>query len=168
MKQAPSESIENYAKSLNNLAAECKYTDCCRDRMIRDIFVAGIRDNTVLSALLQDCESKKFDEVVEKAKLIEQVRLDAQDIRLDPRTRAVDKVKKAVKLSPNYVCIRCNAQGKHLAHECFALKLTCRSCKKVGHTSRACKSKVNKAVHIVQDQHSSASNDPGESAESSC
>ena len=153
-KQSINESIESYAKTLNNLAAECKYSACCRDRLLRDTFVAGIRCSKILSSLLQDCEKKTFNEVVEKSKLLEQIRIDAEDIKSDPRgNNTTYKIKnESVKLGPNYVCIRCTTRGKHLASECFALKLTCNSCKKEGHISRACKSKK---VHNVNDDRMS-------------
>ena len=65
-KQSINESIESYAKTLNNLAAECKYSACCRDRLLRDTFVAGIRNSKILSSLLQDCKKRTFNDVVEK------------------------------------------------------------------------------------------------------
>ena len=37
-KQKPQESIENYSKVLNELASQCKYLDCCTDRMLGDVF----------------------------------------------------------------------------------------------------------------------------------
>ena len=99
---------------MNNLAAECKYSACCRDRLLRDTFVAGIRCSKILSSLLQDCEKKTFNEVVEKAKLLEQIRIDAEDIKSDPRgNNTTHKIKnESVKLWLNYVCIRCTTRGK--------------------------------------------------------
>ena len=43
-KQLSSETIENYAKTLNELASLCNYTECCRDRLIRDRFVSGLNN----------------------------------------------------------------------------------------------------------------------------
>ena len=42
-RQQNGESIENFAKSLNELASQCNYSDCCRDRMLRDAFVSGLK-----------------------------------------------------------------------------------------------------------------------------
>ena len=59
-KQQPEESIENYARVLNDLASNCRYSECCRDRMTRDTFIAGLRSATIiLSGLLQDCETNE-------------------------------------------------------------------------------------------------------------
>ena len=36
------ETIEVYAKDLNELASHCEYQDCCRDRLLRDAFISGL------------------------------------------------------------------------------------------------------------------------------
>ena len=79
-KQGPNESIEQYAKILNDLANNCKYQECCRDRLTRDAFVSGLRSSAILSNLITECENKTFNECVERAKFVESVALDAQDI----------------------------------------------------------------------------------------
>ena len=151
-KQSASESIENYAKILNDLASSCKYSECCRDRMLRDTFVSGLYSSKILSGLLQDCETKSFNECVEKAKLLEQITFDAQDIKLDPNTHHSFKVSesssKSASVSSSYICIRCGAKGKHLVNNCFAINLDCNKCGKKGHIARVCKS-VHK-IHNMQ------------------
>ena len=70
-KQHQDEAIEAFALELNNLAAKCDYGDCCRDRLLRDTFVSGLHDPMVLSAVLQKCEGKSFNDCVEQAKLFQ-------------------------------------------------------------------------------------------------
>ena len=145
-KQAVGESIENYARSLNVFANECNYSSCCLDRLLRDTFVAGVRDTAILSALLQECDKNnkiKFEEVVEKAKVIEQLKLDAQSITGDSLSmNTAYKVNKSASVpSDSYKCIRCATYGKHFAHDCFAIKLTCKLCNKKGHIAKACMSR---------------------------
>ena len=159
-KQSSGESIENYARNLNVLANECSYSSCCLDRQLRDAFVAGIRDTGILSSLLQECDKNnkiKFEEVVEKAKIVEQLKLDAQSIRGDYGENVSFNVKKRTggrdKISDDYKCIRCATRGKHLAHECFAIKLTCKSCGKKGHIAKACIS--NKIKSVEQESNAS-------------
>ena len=152
-KQNDNESIENYAKILNDLASSCKYSECCRDRMLRDTFVSGLYSSKILSGLLQDCETKSFNECVEKAKLLEQITFDAQDIKLDPKINHSFKVSessssKSTSVSSSYICIRCGAKAKHLVNNCFAINLDCNKCGKKGHIARVCKS-VHK-VHNMQ------------------
>ena len=141
-KQSQDESIEDYAKSLNDLAAACKYNNCCRDRLLRDAFVSGLRSSVVLSAVLQKCDQKTFNECVEHAKLVEQLTCDAQDIKQECKTYAYKVNNQSVEksaLPPNYVCIRCGAKGKHSAKNCFANELQCRKCLRKGHIAKVCK-----------------------------
>ena len=56
-KQKSGETIENYARVLNDLASNCKYNDCCRDRLLRDAFISGLTSSHILGGLLQDCEN---------------------------------------------------------------------------------------------------------------
>ena len=51
-KQQPEESIENYARTLNDLASHCRFSECCRDRMTRDTFIAGLRSPNILNGVL--------------------------------------------------------------------------------------------------------------------
>ena len=145
-KQKPNESIENFARTLNNLCSECKYANCCRDRSLRDAFVSGLRSSKILAGLIQDCEDRTFNECVEKAKMLEAFSADTQDI--NPRDHSNDMASYKVttpatgfaRVPSDYVCIRCTAKGKHLVKNCFALQMTCNYCKKKGHIRKACKS----------------------------
>ena len=51
-KQRQNESIESYAKAVNDLASQCNYKDCCRNKMLRDIFVSGLRCSKLLTTYL--------------------------------------------------------------------------------------------------------------------
>ena len=159
-KQQPNESIETYAKTLNDLASQCEYGECCRDRLLRDIFVSGLHSAKLISVLLQECETKSFHECVDRAKLIEQLAHDAADMKPDSSfvQFKVEKhysasefnttSKSREKVVPeNYVCIRCGARAKHLAHKCFALKMECHKCRKEGHLAKVCKSSTIHAVY---------------------
>lgn len=168
-KQQPEEKIENYARILNDLASNCRFSECCRDRMTRDAFIAGLRSPNILSGLLQDCEineKKSFNECVTKAKLLEQISHDAYDIQPELKYNAsVNKLQGQRKYSgnqsenkndhfkvpSNYICIRCGEKSKHLARNCFALKKKCGKCGIVGHLSRACKSK-RQQVHQTDNE----------------
>ena len=122
--------------------------------------MSGLRSPKLIRALITECEDKKFTECVEKAKVLEQVTQDVDDInssdkihfqnkiqlpsthvRKGPKPKPYEKRSASSKtVSPSYKCIRCGTTGRHLAHECFALNITCRSCNKVGHLSKVCKS----------------------------
>ena len=153
-KQAPGESIESYSRILNTYASDCKYKDCCLDRLLRDAFIAGIRDTTILTDLLQECDKDSeisFINTVEKAKIMEQLRLDAQSIKSHDVSNSTFKVNKPpIKLDQKYKCIRCTARGKHLASDCWAIKLKCNLCSNIGHIGKAC---LNKKIKSIQEQN---------------
>ena len=61
-------------------------------------------------------------------------------------------------VSSDYICIRCNTRGQHFAHKCFALKLKCQNCKKIGHVAKACRKTVPTAA--TNRQHHRVTADP--------
>ena len=159
-KQSADESIENYAKALNVLGAGCEYQDCCRDRLLRDSFIAGLKTRSIVSGLITDCETNKkktFNDVVEKAKLLNQISHDLQDIRNEPSSKYlhVNKVNNSKNVPEervpyNYVCIRCGTKSKHLARNCFALDKTCTKCNIKGHLAKVCKTKHKKTNKVSE------------------
>ena len=151
-KQRPNESLENYAKELNDLAADCGYSDCCRDRLIRDVFVMGLKSTKVLSAVLPKSEKKTFNECVEHAKLFETLSMDAEEIKAEATSSSYStEVNQTIKLPLNYICIRCGAKRKHAAKDCFAIKLKCRKCNKLGHIAKVCKAQTGAAHYTTAD-----------------
>ena len=165
-KQQVNESIESYAKSLNDLSANCDFGECCRDKIVRDVFVSGLKSPKVMSTIIYEAEGKSFTDVVTRAKLIEQVNIDVEDICPSSKFNSQNAVKynnnnnngnnkfnhgpsnsSEGKCHPSYVCYRCNARGKHNAQSCFAKKVTCNSCNVKGHLSRACRKKTSNKSH---------------------
>ena len=155
-KQSAGESIENYARTLNMYANDCNYKSCCMDRLLRDTFVAGVRDSAILTSLLGECDKDKdlkFESVVEKAKVLEQLRVDAQIIKGENVSSTFKlKSKSSDKVSPDYKCYRCLSKGLHLAQNCFALNLTCHSCMKKGHIKRACNKNLIKMLQCEGEE----------------
>ena len=163
-KQQAQESIEQYANVLNQLASKCGFSDCCRDRNLRDVFVSGLSSSKLISALITDCEKKKFHECVEKAKMMEQIILDIEDInqpqtpvkplyqyKLQQPEKKADVKKQLKSIPPTYTCIRCGQKANHWAQDCFALHKSCYKCGKVGHLSSVCRSDKSKSHHIDED-----------------
>ena len=149
-KQISSETIEQYAQTLNNLADHCEYKPCCRSRYLRDIFVAGLKSTKIITALLHhECDKMDFKDVVQKAKMFEAFSKDVDDIKCDSKfinalssSSNNTNINRYGKVPNNYVCIRCSAKAKHFVNNCYAIKMTCSYCKKVGHIAKACKNKV--------------------------
>ena len=154
-KQRQQESIETYSKVINQMASECCYSDCCRDRMCRDVFISGLRSTRLISALITECEKQTFMECVTKAKTLEQVSQDVEDINPSARVNATfsgqnrnksnqqsnrnsNNQSKDKKVPENYTCRRCSSKGKHFAEKCWAKNRKCEYCTKTGHIAKAC------------------------------
>ena len=172
-KQLPQESIENYSKVLNELASQCEYKNCCLDRMLRDIFIAGLQSSKIMAAIIQDCDEKTFEEVVCKAKVLEQLNLDVEEINPSMKHFSQNAVKdntskryvhhaknkNEVSVSPNYICGRCGNKGKHYAMNCFAKDLECNVCQMKGHIGKACRNKQSSSTNRINSKVTSINND---------
>jgi len=172
-KQRVDEDIETYAKTINELAFQCNYRDCCRDKMIRDIFLSGLRSHKLLTTFItdQNIENKSFQDCIKTAKLYEQATRDVTDISADDAAVSTNNIPGAVhKLHPsghsnskqgdttkiipsNYVCIRCGTRAKHLVNDCFAINLKCNKCSKTGHIARVCKTKPASSDNLNRVDH---------------
>lgn len=154
-KQGDTESIESYSQALNDLAADCDYKDCCRDRITRDVFVVGLQSRTVLSSVLQKSEKLSFNEAVSHAKTVENLSHEIQDVSGSNQTNKVSgNTTYDEKIPQSYVCIRCGTKAKHYAKNCYALNMSCNSCGKKGHLSKCCRSRAAKSA---QAHHCSSS-----------
>ena len=147
-KQRSNESLENYAKELNDLAADCGYSDCCRDRLFRDVFVMRLKSTKVLSAVLPKSEQETFNECVEYVKLFETLSMDAKEIKVEATSFIYST---EVNQPLNCICIRFGTKRKHAAKDCFAIKLKCRKCNKLGHIEKVCKVQTGAAHYTTAD-----------------
>lgn len=141
-KQKPEQSIEEYGRNLNSLAAKCSYKQCCSDTLLKQVFIANLRSPQIMSTLLQKADSLSFNESLQKAKLIQQVMDDTKIINTyDGRSNDIYSVQRttATQVTDSYKCYRCGALGKHHITNCFAIHLVCNHCKKVGHIRKVCR-----------------------------
>lgn len=151
-KQQTHQNIEDYSKELRFLASKCNFEqDLTVDRLLRDVFIAGINSSHVMSAVLQSADKLTFSAAVEKAKLIQQVRDDTAILHQphqhhsnvhatqDTDYNDVHRIQ-SDKLHPGYVCMRCGAKCKHHVDKCYAKTLECRLCHKIGHIQAVCRS----------------------------
>lgn len=171
-KQEPGQTIEEYAQHVNFLATQCQYdSDVPLDRLIRDVFVSGLHSSAILSSVLESTDKQSFEETVQKAKLVQQLKSDAISIQNTrqhsvhhteetndfPQSSESDSLhsvqSKSVPFS--YICIRCGTKGKHFHDKCFALDLNCRNCNKKGHIAKMCRSKPNSQQSSRQPARSS-------------
>ena len=166
-KQQPGQSLEDYARKLDSLASHCDYLPECLDRLLRDTFVVGLASSAILSSIIQVCDKMNFPETLERAKLLETFRKDANIIH-SSRTHAVHAVNDSMtdsseelnkiafkhKKVPNsdYMCYRCGTKGQHFSNDCYARNRTCHSCNLKGHLSRICQRSKNPSHKPFQER----------------
>lgn len=154
-KQQSSETIEVFAKIINDLADACEYSDCCRDRLLRDTFISGLQSSAIMKSLLPKADNLTFNECIERAKFLEQVTFDAEDMqsvtsyKLNSQPRY--EKQNTFTVPSSYICIRCSAAGKHIASKCPCINLICKQCQKKGHIAKACRTSKLPA-HTVQER----------------
>lgn len=54
--------------------------DYFRSRLLRDPFIAGLRSTKPTTALITECEEKTFEDLVQRAKRLEQISADVEVI----------------------------------------------------------------------------------------
>lgn len=148
-RQQQGQTLEDYSRKLNNLASVCNYPADCLDRLLRDTFVAGLVSSSILTPLIQECDQLTFRETIERAKLLETFRRDAEKINSsrdkvytsveDGSSGDINKLQSEKSVpKESYLCYRCGAKGKHFSNDCFAKTRICHNCNKTGHLARIC------------------------------
>ena len=171
-KQEQGQSIEDFSKKLKFLASSCGFEQqITLDRLLRDVFIAGLNSAPVLSAVLQSADKMSFSEAINKAKLIQQIREDTVSIQVPMKVysaeeidvhKVTDTVKSLERKVPsNYVCNRCGQSAAHWVDKCFALSIVCRKCNKKGHLAKVCRSKKQSVDELTETAiHTIASGKP--------
>ena len=81
-KKKTGESIEDFSRELKHLVSQCDYDQTITlDRLLRDVFVAGLRSGPVMSAVMQSADTLSFNDAIDKAKMVHQIRQDAAELQ---------------------------------------------------------------------------------------
>lgn len=165
--QAPHKTIAQYVATLRDLASKCGFDDKT-DEMIRDQLIEHVINPSIRERLLLEPDLS-LDKAVTIATQVESAVQQATTITADSRAPVqavqprphVPKKKYKQYTRPNKPsnavatssrsCFRCGSD-KHLANfpQCPAAKATCKSCHKVGHFARVCRSSKNSEVCEIQ------------------
>ena len=154
IKQEVGEDLTVYMSRIKETAQKCDYGNSF-DRIVRDKFICGLRNEKIRATLLNDKEVKSSAQALTKAMEKENSSNAAHDMSavnsviwkkgkksVNPKSSNQSNVQKS-KLK----CYKCTLFG-HKAAEC---RTECRFCKKKGHVEKNCFAKKRQAhsVHNV-------------------
>lgn len=181
-KQHEGESISLYISELRALAIPCNYNTEMLNIMLRDVFVSGLRDRSILDRLFQE-DDIDLDKTVKIALAMERATKGAKEIIGGSSSQEIKefkvnnhmgnqnyrgrkgenqtKNKKCYTDNQNKTCPRCAKLG-HSSQNCRFKTTQCNFCKKVGHIEKACyakqKTKFVKQKQIDSDLNYEAEN----------
>ncbi|XP_062501692.1 uncharacterized protein K02A2.6-like [Corticium candelabrum] len=136
--QKPGESVVQFMAELRRFSTDCDFGDTLAD-MLRDRLVCGVSDGRIQRRLLQEKELT-FDKALSLARAMETAALNAEEIQRptgDSLEGEVHKMQETKPSLPKMKCFRC--LGFHPPNSCYAQRMQCHKCKKVGHLARACR-----------------------------
>ncbi|XP_075739523.1 uncharacterized protein LOC142784986 [Rhipicephalus microplus] len=159
-RQQLGETVDQFATELSKLADRCEFTGM-KERLIRDRFVVGLRDQ-VFSEELQMDPKLTMATALGRARTSETVKQQQAELKEHEGTVpeacfAAVKLKKAAAKStfthcqkPAYHQNNCSycAGPFHPRNKCPAQKETCRFCRKLGHYAKACRKKKQKNTNL--------------------
>lgn len=143
--QTNGETFDSFLKCLQKLSETCEYGNM-RDRMIRDIFVAGIRDEALREKLLMisDLDLQKALEICRAAEASEAEAKTLEVTNVPEIKQKTDNgaKRKNVEQQPeqNFDCSRCGTS--HCPKQCPAFKKKCKKCGGNNHFAVGCTADV--------------------------
>ncbi|KAL5489233.1 hypothetical protein EMCRGX_G018302 [Ephydatia muelleri] len=148
--QKEGETVREYVSALQKLTEHCDFQDHLEDTL-RDRLVCGLRDVTLQKRLLTK-EDLTFARAVEMAETAERAEKDAAELqvattpevhRLPVREPTKDDRRESgtgrMRQHQSSQCFRCGRT--HQPETCWFRDQQCRSCKRVGHAERVCRSR---------------------------
>lgn len=148
-KQHEGESINNYIAELRALALNCDYDRNMLNVMLRDVFVSGLKDKTILDRLFEE-DNIDLDKTLQIAVAMEKACKGANDVmgkginalqvgkknKLNYKKQSFpDRYKKDV--CTEEFCTRCTGTD-HRKQNCKFISSRCNYCSRIGHIKKAC------------------------------
>ena len=155
-KQETGQSLDQFLQKLKSLAKDCEFKNATaqqiRDDAIRDSFISGLVSNNVRQRLLENdsLDLQKAFDMARSLELAQQQSLSyhspntcgaAAETESNPdEGQEPDKSSLSAATGKCFFC----GYGRHPREKCPARDAECKNCGKIGHYSRACKSKSRK------------------------
>eukprot|EP00118_Oscarella_pearsei_P023104 m.272463 g.272463 ORF g.272463 m.272463 type:complete len:1311 (+) comp40563_c0_seq3:40-3972(+) len=167
-RQLEGETVDEFLTALHSLAEHCQF-ERQYDDFVRDIFVIGLKDESLTEVLLQDAELT-LEKAMTSARAREAARKHKRDLKLlgkgeEAQLKEVSFVRKGKKKghfkkrekkhekpesrSQEQVCGRCGHSPAHARGDCPARDAKCNRCKKIGHYADVCRTKMVSEVDTV-------------------
>ena len=137
-KQEEGETFENFYSAIRNLSKTCDFCDNCRDSMIRDKIVLGIRDCNTQTELLK-VRDLNLTKCVDTCRAAENANLQGKAMNSQDNPEEVHKVKTEPRTDTMLKeCKFCGTKHRLRKEECPAYGKTCFRCSGKNHFGRKC------------------------------
>ena len=141
------ESFDDYLVSLRELVKTCNFcNDTCVQKSLRDQIIEGILDGDTVERLLQE-KDLSLDKAIHMCQGQEAAKKQRAAIQQGPShlhesIAALKTHPPKRALVPQALCPGCRAKPHPAGRtQCPAYRVSCHSCKKIGHFARVCRSK---------------------------
>ena len=157
--QNSGESLDSYCTRLRRLAQTCEFTN--EDEEIKShIVVSCLSSRLRRRALREDMDLKALLDYGRGLEMSDKQAKGIEEQEKLAKVAEVQAVREGKPKSENKKCYRCGENYPHKGRPCPALNETCRHCRKKGHYTKVCRSRLNfKKVNTVDERDGNESTD---------
>ncbi len=135
--QKEGEDFESFLTDTRRLSQTCKFCDDCKESMIRDRIVLGIRDDDTRQSLLKE-RNLSLDKCIDVCQAAQSASSHSRAIKPDVVARIEDRSKKPRRNEEILECKFCGTTHPMKKHKCPAYGESCSSCGGENHFAVKC------------------------------
>ena len=135
--QKEGEDFESFLTDTRRLSQTCKFCDDCKESMIRDRIVLGIRDDDTRQSLLKE-RNLSLDKCIDVCQAAQSASSHSRAIKPDVVARIEDRSKKPRRNEEILECKFCGTTHPMKKHKCPAYGECCSSCGGENHFAVKC------------------------------
>ena len=166
-KQQQGETLDTFVTDLRNLVKDCNYDK--PSEIVRGRIVAGILSHDIREKLHTEGDALSMDKVIDLAVTYDTTQLRLKSMATSATPTRVDAIKQKRQEAPrkqkhqedkriqyrHHEVMDCqNCGGQHKRRECPAFGQECRSCHRLNHWAKMCRSKPKVVYSIDNDDDS--------------